>query len=323
MSEWHTATAPAKLNLALVVGPLRGEGKHEVATVLERLTLADTVSVRRAETTHVNGFDDDTLVRAALDELATRSDGSARFEARIDKRIPVAAGLGGGSSDAAAALRLANDLLDDPLAGDQLEAVARSLGSDVPFFLRDGPQLGTGDGTELEPLALPRDYTVLLALAHGQTKRSTADVYAAFDARAGAVGFGQRRAKLMDALEQMVRKLPKPAEGQQWDSHSQHLLAFAGALRSFCLYAADPPVAPSQTTKLDNAVIELGDAAKEHYGQGVQQVRAEVKKLDEQLASATEDADLSSIKFQRRLLSHYLKFDFKQAGEAIRRDLEK
>ena len=64
--------------------------------------------------------------------------------------MPVAAGLGGGgSSDAAAALRLANGLLETPLATDELDAVAASLGADVPFFLRDGPQLGTGDGTTL------------------------------------------------------------------------------------------------------------------------------------------------------------------------------
>jgi hypothetical protein len=132
-----------------------------------------------------------------------------------------------------------------------------------------------------------------------------------------------RKREALNALEQMVSKLPKPAQGQQWDDHSKHLLIFAGALRSYCLYAGDPPVAQSQTTKLDNAVIELGDAAKELYGQGVQQVRAEVKKLDDQLANSAADFDQSSIKFQRRLLSHYLKFDFKQASDALKRDLEK
>jgi len=64
VSDWHTATAPAKLNLALVVGPMRADGKHEVATVLERLTLTDGVSVRLSEETRVTGFADDTLVQA-------------------------------------------------------------------------------------------------------------------------------------------------------------------------------------------------------------------------------------------------------------------
>jgi 4-diphosphocytidyl-2-C-methyl-D-erythritol kinase len=200
VSDWHTLDAPAKLNLALVVGPSRADGKHDVATVLERLTLADSVSVRRAEATRVEGFEDDTLVRAALDEISRRADESVRLEARIDKRIPVAAGLGGGSSDAATALRLANGLLDVPLPADELDSIAASLGADVPFFLREGPQLGTGDGTSLAQIELPRDYTVLLVLPNGVSKSSTAEVYAAFDSRGGGAGFEERRAHLLRAL---------------------------------------------------------------------------------------------------------------------------
>ena len=82
----------------------------------------------------------------------------------LEKRIPVAAGLGGGSSDAAAALSLANALLEEPLDGDALHGVAASVGADVPFFLTDGPQLGEGDGTTLSPLDLPRDYWALILL---------------------------------------------------------------------------------------------------------------------------------------------------------------
>ena len=200
MSGWSTAAAPAKLNLALVVGPLRDDGKHEVATVMERLSLEDTVSVRRAEATRVTGFARDTLVGAALDAVA-HATGDAFFEAAIEKRIPVAAGLGGGSSDAAAALLLANGLLDEPLPDDALHRLASALGADVPFFLRPGPQLATADGTTLEPAALPRDYAVLLALPQGAAKASTADVYASFDARRGEVGFDGRRKALLDALE--------------------------------------------------------------------------------------------------------------------------
>ena len=199
MSDWQIAEAPAKLNLALVVGPVRPDGKHEVVTVLERLTLADTVAVRRAAETRVVGFADDTLVRAALDAVGARADG-AHFEARIEKHIPVAAGLGGGSSDAAAALRLANDLLDALLSPDELQGIAAALGADVPFFLADGPQLGTDDGSTLAPIALPRDYAVLLALPEGAAKSSTAEVYAAFDARNGEAGFEQRRERLLRSL---------------------------------------------------------------------------------------------------------------------------
>jgi len=201
MSGWHTLDAPAKLNLALVVGPPRPDGKHEVVTVLERLTLVDTIGVRPASVTSVTGFDDDTLVRAALDKLTRRAGGHVRFEARIEKRIPVAAGLAGGSSDAAAALLLASELLESTLSTDELDAVAASLGADVPFFLREGPQLATGDGTTLAGLTLPRTYVVLLVLPEGATKSSTADVYAAFDRRRGDEGYDDRRTRLLRAID--------------------------------------------------------------------------------------------------------------------------
>jgi 4-diphosphocytidyl-2-C-methyl-D-erythritol kinase len=117
----------------------------------------------------------------------------------------VAAGLGGGSSDAATALRLANAQLDEPLPPEELHELAAQVGADVPFFLRDGPQLGTGDGTVLEPLDLPQDFAVLLLLPHGAAKPSTAAVYAAFDARDGADGFAARAERLRTALAAVRR----------------------------------------------------------------------------------------------------------------------
>ena len=194
------ARAYAKLNLALVVGPLRPDGKHEVATVLHAIDLHDDVELEPADELAVDGFSEDTLVRAALEAFAAAAGIEPRWRARIEKRIPVAAGLGGGSSDAASALRLANALLPDPLPDDVLHEVAAALGADVPFFLREGPQLGTGDGTELAPLDLPTDYAVLLVLPKGEKKTSTAEIYERFDEREGAEGFDQRRADLHAAL---------------------------------------------------------------------------------------------------------------------------
>ena len=200
MSDWLEVSAPAKVNLALVVGPTRADGKHEVATVLERVALADTLGLRETDATTVDGFPDDTLVRAALDAVRDARGTDTHFAARLVKRIPVAAGLGGGSSDAAAALALANRMLGAPLSGARLHELAAALGADVPFFLQEGPQLATGDGTTLEPIALPRDYAVLLALPNGATKSSTRAVYGSFDAREGARGFDERRAALRAAL---------------------------------------------------------------------------------------------------------------------------
>jgi 4-diphosphocytidyl-2-C-methyl-D-erythritol kinase len=121
----------------------------------------------------------------------------------IEKQIPVAAGLGGGSSDAATALSLANAVLPRPL--DDLHGIAASVGADVPFFLTAGPQLGTGDGSALEPLDLPQDYWVLLALPRDVRKASTGDVYESFDSRSAAAGFEERRGELLARLADVRR----------------------------------------------------------------------------------------------------------------------
>jgi 4-diphosphocytidyl-2-C-methyl-D-erythritol kinase len=199
------APATAKLNLTLVVGPLRDGGRHEVATVLQRLDLADRISLEPAPQLRVEGFPEDTLVRRALESLAAAAEADASWEARIWKHIPVAAGLGGGSSDAATALRLANETLPEPLSALALAELAAGLGSDVPFFLTSGPQLATGTGTDLEPLDLPQDYWVVLVVPRGESKASTASVYEAFDRRYGSEGFEQRRARLDDNLP-LVRR---------------------------------------------------------------------------------------------------------------------
>src|SRR5262249_50096243 len=159
-----SAAAHAKINLALAVGPTRPDGLHEVATILQRVELADTISLEPSETLEVAGFEGDTLVRRALEAVAAEGGVEPRWRAPIGKRIPAAGGLGGGSSDAATALELACRLLDEPPPSERLRALARTLGADVPFFLEPGPQLGLGDGAELEPVDLTRDYAVLLLL---------------------------------------------------------------------------------------------------------------------------------------------------------------
>lgn len=196
-----SAQAFAKINLGLVVGPRRADGKHEVATVLVGVDLRDTVEIESTSSTGivVEGFED-TIVRRALSAFAVHSGSTGGWRVRIEKRIPVAAGLGGGSSDAAAALRLANEHEGRPLSKDELHAVAAQVGADVPFFLEDGPSLATGDGSDLAPVSLPLDVWVMVVLPSQKLKESTAAVYEAFDARGGAAGFDERRAALLDAL---------------------------------------------------------------------------------------------------------------------------
>ena len=199
------ASAAAKINLALVVGPALPDGKHEVVTVYQRIGIADRIELTPSSALLVEGFDADTLVRGALDALAQRAGVEPHWHVRIEKRLPIAAGIGGGSSDAAAALRLGNATLEHPLADDELRDLAAVCGADVPFFLTDGPQLGTGDGSELAPLDLPQDFWVLLVVPRGVEKPSTASVYAEFDHRDGSAGFDARRAALLDALQRVRR----------------------------------------------------------------------------------------------------------------------
>ena len=193
--------ARAKINLALVVGGLRADGRHDVATVLQRISLADEVEIERGDGLSVGGFADDTLVREALSLLASAAGIEPRWRVRIGKRIPVAAGLGGGSSDAAAALVAANDELGSPLDAVELARLAAAIGVDVPFFLTPGPKLAHGAGELLAPVDLPQDYWVVVALPRGARKRSTADVYRRFDELGGSPGFEGRRRALLEAVE--------------------------------------------------------------------------------------------------------------------------
>jgi 4-diphosphocytidyl-2-C-methyl-D-erythritol kinase len=171
-----------------------------VTTVLQRIDLFDRIAIEPAPHLRVDGFAEDTLVARALERLAEEAGVERRWRARLWKKIPIAAGLGGGSSDAATALRLANESLDEPLPHERLLELAAELGADVPFFLTDGPQLGEGDGGRLTRLELPQDYWVVLCLPHGERKPSTATVYSRFDDRDGAAGYEERRRALLDGL---------------------------------------------------------------------------------------------------------------------------
>ena len=163
--------APAKINLALEVLGRRADGYHEVRTVLQAIDLADELRV----SAHGDGG---TGV-----ELRVEPPGSAPVEGNLvldaarllgadalpgasialTKRIPAAAGLGGGSSDAAAALLALRRFHDLPMSDDDLAALAARLGSDVPFFLSGGTALGTGRGEQLSPLPPPVDRFAVVA----------------------------------------------------------------------------------------------------------------------------------------------------------------
>jgi 4-diphosphocytidyl-2-C-methyl-D-erythritol kinase len=169
----------AKVNLVLQVGPRRGDGLHEICSLFASIDLADSVVVEVAERdeVHCPGVEGPNLALAALERLR-RALGPERepppLAVRIDKRIPVAAGLGGGSADAAAVLRGANALAGHPLDPAKLRAIASELGADVPSQVEPGHALVTGAGEHVEPLELGTGGIVLLPQPVGL---STAAVY--------------------------------------------------------------------------------------------------------------------------------------------------
>jgi 4-diphosphocytidyl-2-C-methyl-D-erythritol kinase len=191
---------PAKINLALLVGGVRADGLHEIVTVLQRIDLCDRLAVEEAAELRVEGFAQDTLVRDALAKLQEAAGVEHAWHARLDKGIPVAAGLGGGSADAAAALLLANATLAEPFGSDDLNGLASELGADVPFFVRPGPKLAEGAGERLTDLVLPQDYWVVIVLASNAEKDGTGAIYERFDEGGLATGLDGRRAELIGAL---------------------------------------------------------------------------------------------------------------------------
>jgi 4-diphosphocytidyl-2-C-methyl-D-erythritol kinase len=184
-----TVRAHAKINLDLrVLGP-RADGFHELRTVFQSIALHDTITVTRRDgpfalECNVAGvpLDAANLVWRAADTLwrSLRRTGPLRdLVVTIDKRIPVEAGLGGGSADAAATLLALCRVWRVPVRPAQLTDIAAALGADVPFFLSGGTALGLGRGDEIYPLAdLPRHWVVLLLPGFGVSTRDAFGWYA-------------------------------------------------------------------------------------------------------------------------------------------------
>ncbi len=152
-----TLTAPAKVNLTLEVLGRRDDGYHDIASVMQTIDLHDTVTLEdadevalRCDRPELETTDNLALKAASALKDATGSGRGARIT--LEKQIPVAAGLGGGSSDAAAVLKGLDRLWSLGLPSDELNAIAKRLGSDVPFFLQSGTAMVQGRGERVRPL---------------------------------------------------------------------------------------------------------------------------------------------------------------------------
>ncbi|WP_439032153.1 4-(cytidine 5'-diphospho)-2-C-methyl-D-erythritol kinase [Gordonia terrae] len=183
-----TARAPSKVNLHLGVGPRRDDGYHDLVTVFQALSLHDDIRVARAHETSVlirgEGAgsvpaDDSNLAVRAATALADWAERSGTVAIEIDKTIPVAGGMAGGSADAAGALVALAALWKLDIGRDDLAAIAADLGSDVPFALHGSTALGTGRGERLMQVLSRGEFHWVLALA--RVGLSTPAVYQELD----------------------------------------------------------------------------------------------------------------------------------------------
>jgi 4-diphosphocytidyl-2-C-methyl-D-erythritol kinase len=194
--------APAKLNLCLYLGPRRDDGLHELCSLFEPLALADEIEISESDADEVlcAGVDGENLAARALAALRDAGWPGPPLRVEIEKRIPVAAGLGGGSADAAAVLRLTRQ----PPEGGQswvpdLSRIAAELGADVPSQLDPALALVRGAGERVERLPAPASHAVLLLPAGGGL--STAAVFAEAD----RLGLGRDTAELADLAVRLRR----------------------------------------------------------------------------------------------------------------------
>ncbi len=239
------ALAPAKVNLGLFVGPIRErDSKHELATVMQSISLADEVTLQPAPAgaggdeiacPEIAGPPERNLAALALGAFRRHTGWDAPPQLlRVVKRIPVAAGLGGGSADAAAVLRLAHaasGLGDHEL----LLGIAGELGADVPAQVAPGRWLATGAGEQLRELPAPRASFGILVVP-GASELSTAAVYAEADRLGAARSSAQLAERAEELAAALGRGAPLPAAGELVHNDLQRAAAslrpeIAGTLR--------------------------------------------------------------------------------------------
>ncbi|HSS04521.1 MAG TPA: hypothetical protein VLK89_04965 [Solirubrobacterales bacterium] len=191
--------APAKLNLCLYLGPRRADGLHSLCSLFEPLALADAIEVSEATSDEVicPGVEGENLAARALAGLRERGWNRPPLRIEIKKRIPVAAGLGGGSANAAAVLRLARDPAGSAGWIPDLKEMAAALGADVPSQLAPSLSLVQGAGERVEPLPDPAPHAVVLLPGGGGL--STAAVFAEAD----RLGLGREEEELGSLAAQL------------------------------------------------------------------------------------------------------------------------
>jgi 4-diphosphocytidyl-2-C-methyl-D-erythritol kinase len=200
------ALAPAKVNLSLFLGGTREDGRHRLVTVFESLSLADTLELEVTGTEDLvvcPGVEGENLAARALAGLRARGWDGPPVRVTIEKRIPVAAGMAGGSADAAATLRLAMALA--PGRAEEVDALAAELGADVPSQLLPGVALGTGAGEIVEHFGALAEHAFVIVPS--ELELATPDVYREAD----RLGLQRSDEELEERYEELVSALAPEA----------------------------------------------------------------------------------------------------------------
>jgi 4-diphosphocytidyl-2-C-methyl-D-erythritol kinase len=216
----------AKINLSLLVTGTRADGYHELRTVFQTISLADALEVefrpaRRTQIAVESSVDvGDNLAARAARLLSERLGLRGEVRIRVEKRIPVGSGLGGGSSDAAAVLLALPALARRPAAWEALVELGEALGSDVPFFLHGGTAMGQGRGEELYPLPSLKAAHVLVVAPPARV--STEEAYGRLDrSREGKLTFGNRSNR-MKKFQSLVAALVCPSAYPGWQTFCEN-----------------------------------------------------------------------------------------------------
>ncbi|MFC1620917.1 4-(cytidine 5'-diphospho)-2-C-methyl-D-erythritol kinase [Candidatus Omnitrophota bacterium] len=184
-----TVYAPAKLNLYLDVLGKRPDGYHDIETIFEKIDLKDEILIRKKDKTlevkiepyGICPSGKDNIVYKAVKALLKEANVDLGLEIVVKKNIPVSAGLGGGSSDAASALRSINERFELAVPFEKILSIASSIGADVGFFMQDNPfAIGTGRGDTLDPVNT--DCSLSHVVIKPELSVSTAEMYKRFDA---------------------------------------------------------------------------------------------------------------------------------------------
>jgi len=245
-SEWYCVRSPAKLNLFLEILGRRPDGYHELETVMACISLSDRIAFR-AVTGKITGEAvasrgvavelpawENNLVFLALERLRRETGTNAGMQVRLEKRIPSKAGLGGGSSNAAAALMAANRIWNLNWPVGRLMELASGLGSDVPFFLSQGLAICRGRGEIVEPLQGP--FGIPVVVAQPPEGISTVEVFGKLRIPQEQVSSDRavnacRSGRLAAIADSMFNRLEEPASGlSAWPSRLREEFGKLGCL---------------------------------------------------------------------------------------------